>query len=1176
MRIAIEGCCHNKLDTIYKTLEHIQKLDQIPIDLLLICGDVETIRNENDLDSVAVPPKYRCLGDFHKYYSGESKAPIPTLFIGGNHEASNYLWELYYGGWVCENIYFLGYAGVVNFGGLRIGGLSGIYKPHDYNIGRFEQMPFTDRTLRSIYHVRNFEVMKLAQIRKPLDIFLSHDWPRGIEQYGKTGQLIAKKEYFQKQIQTNTLGSPACEELLYKLKPRYWFAAHLHVKFAAIFNHNPQSVATENYVDDFTLKDIYIPVSTNEYPPASIKNPDEIEMNFDDDDDDDDDDNIESTSESAFTPKPSHAEMESTDRNVPEDIESTDDSTFTPKPSHAEMELNDKDVPEVIESTGDSTFMPKPIHAEMELNDKDVPEYIGSAGDSTFTPKPNHVEIESNDKDVPEGIEYTGESIFTPKPSHTEMELNDKDVPEANCDKIVDGDEETHQQDESLGKTVEKKLDSNLDNIEIDSNDHDNLGKTEGVMETSTENENSETSQNSNKPKIFADSSSIPLNLNQTMITRFLALDRCLPRKDFLQIIDIPEAQGPLEFSYDEEWLAITKVMDEYLYMTHKVVKLPHESYLEKQIDPQFQWVHDNITTRENGLLIPKNFIQTAPPQSIVEDKKSDFDPYKPFLNPQTQSFTELLGINNKINPHGQKLFNKHITEIKEKLMADQMENLRGNLGDHKNIDDNNNANGNFKISLDSQISNSPLQFSTPNLRFALQNDLGRLFATQGNISSSPGSSVGVPSNNNNVPSEQVTFSSPSYFDQMEQQYPHTPLFRKIARPTPPSLNTNITQLLIAHNNNISGLNSSPFPMDNIMSPEDSSSHRRRDSNVSAMSIQLYDAPESSHQRRDSNVSNMSMQLDTPTSSGGEEGNDEDINKLSFVFPFTFTPRGSSSLSRPATPTTPPPYLSSSSSVQIQNLNNFNLNHNNQNINNHPGSNLQMYSTNSLKSQLSSSISHPNFLRRNSMDVNLESSIALASSSSEKPSPIQRAVRARRASLLPKTKSFQRIVHELQDESKPLETEIKQEYKTTKVLMTEGEKYMDSSEALPDDFLSTWIKFRDVQPSPPPYNASRLNPELEMSFRQDTPSPTSSIAGPWPANAVNSRIKRKASDDRFEPYFNPKRRAVSPSLGGSPPIGVPSPPTNNGGSTSPIGVTSTCTGSAPSTPLQTQTESLAE
>lgn len=57
-----------------------------------------------------------------RYYSGEKVAPILTLFIGGNHEASNYLQELPYGGWVAPNIYYLGRAGVVRFGNLRIGG----------------------------------------------------------------------------------------------------------------------------------------------------------------------------------------------------------------------------------------------------------------------------------------------------------------------------------------------------------------------------------------------------------------------------------------------------------------------------------------------------------------------------------------------------------------------------------------------------------------------------------------------------------------------------------------------------------------------------------------------------------------------------------------------------------------------------------------------------------------------------------------------------------------------------------------------------------------------------------------------------------------------------------------------------------------------------------------------
>ena len=41
----------------------------------------------------------------------------------------------FYGGWAAPQIFFLGFAGVVQFGGLRIGGLSGIYKKYEYNTG---------------------------------------------------------------------------------------------------------------------------------------------------------------------------------------------------------------------------------------------------------------------------------------------------------------------------------------------------------------------------------------------------------------------------------------------------------------------------------------------------------------------------------------------------------------------------------------------------------------------------------------------------------------------------------------------------------------------------------------------------------------------------------------------------------------------------------------------------------------------------------------------------------------------------------------------------------------------------------------------------------------------------------------------------------------------------------
>ncbi|KAL3872539.1 hypothetical protein ACJMK2_035762 [Sinanodonta woodiana] len=252
MKIVVEGCCHGELDNIYETLEYIEKLHNYKIDLLLICGDFQAVRNKSDLQCMAIPERYQHLQDmktFYKYYSGEKKAPVLTLFIGGNHEASNYMQELPYGGWVAPNIYYMGYAGIVNIGGLRIGGLSGIFKGRDFHKGHFEHPPYTEETKHTAYHVRSIDVFRLKQVTRSVDIMMSHDWPRGIYNYGDVQGLLKYKYYFKEEVENNTLGSPPAMELLLKLKPRYWFSAHLHVKFAAVLQHDVSSDAkTTNFL----------------------------------------------------------------------------------------------------------------------------------------------------------------------------------------------------------------------------------------------------------------------------------------------------------------------------------------------------------------------------------------------------------------------------------------------------------------------------------------------------------------------------------------------------------------------------------------------------------------------------------------------------------------------------------------------------------------------------------------------------------------------------------------------------------------------------------------------------------------------------------------------------------------------------------------------------------------
>ncbi|CAG4947342.1 unnamed protein product [Parnassius apollo] len=245
MKIAVEGCAHGELEKIYECIETLQERENIKIDLLICCGDFQSVRNNDDLRAMAVPEKYQNICTFYKYYSGEKEAPILTIFIGGNHEASNYLQELPYGGWVAPNIYYLGRAGVINFGNLRIAGLSGIFKGHDYLQGLWESPPYSQNSLRSVYHIRSLDVFRLSQLKEPVHVMLSHDWPRGITEYGDKQNLLKRKPFFREDIESNQLGSVPAEKLLYLLKPDYWFAAHLHCQFAALVKHDETNTETK-------------------------------------------------------------------------------------------------------------------------------------------------------------------------------------------------------------------------------------------------------------------------------------------------------------------------------------------------------------------------------------------------------------------------------------------------------------------------------------------------------------------------------------------------------------------------------------------------------------------------------------------------------------------------------------------------------------------------------------------------------------------------------------------------------------------------------------------------------------------------------------------------------------------------------------------------------------------
>jgi hypothetical protein len=66
MKVAVEGCCHGELDAIYDHIRELENRNKYKVDLLLICGDFQAIRNLADLQCMAVPNKYKQLGGFYK------------------------------------------------------------------------------------------------------------------------------------------------------------------------------------------------------------------------------------------------------------------------------------------------------------------------------------------------------------------------------------------------------------------------------------------------------------------------------------------------------------------------------------------------------------------------------------------------------------------------------------------------------------------------------------------------------------------------------------------------------------------------------------------------------------------------------------------------------------------------------------------------------------------------------------------------------------------------------------------------------------------------------------------------------------------------------------------------------------------------------------------------------
>ncbi|RSH81388.1 hypothetical protein EHS25_006920 [Saitozyma podzolica] len=517
MLVAIQGCSHGSLSAIYDSLAQYTAVHSRPVDLLLLCGDFQALRSVHDFPSLAVPRNTMRWG----------------RSTSGNHEASNYMWELYHGGWLAPNIYYLGAAGSVLVDGLRIVGASGIYKDHDYGKGHFEKVPYNNSTLRSVYHIRSYDVAKLMQLpRTDHTVFLSHDWPITIPRHGDTPALLRRKPFFRSEVETDTLGSPPLLGLLRHVQPEHWFAAHLHVKFAAVYEHGSGSV-----------------LAVGERPVAQQGN---------------------------VAPIAAAQSAEAAGNTNPDEIAIDDEDDF------------------------DSIVAPAPTSAHN--------------GESNANPD----EIAIDDEDD------FGEPSAGPSDGGTSAELAEAATAAAGNSRGV---EQAHGEEAKQAMKVDESVDL-VKNVR----EEEGLEAAKGVLGPEQAGRPAQPVQEVKEAG--------PSSSSSGRVTKFLALDKCGPGKDFIQFTEIPTPAASTSTStsttprltFDPHWLAITRAFHPYLSTQFHQTPLPRPDELDALVSDELERI------REEGLLVPPRGQPGGNPTAW-------------YTNPQTEAFCGMLGIPNKINP---------------------------------------------------------------------------------------------------------------------------------------------------------------------------------------------------------------------------------------------------------------------------------------------------------------------------------------------------------------------------------------------------------------------------------------------------------------------------------------------------------------------------------------------
>lgn len=227
MIVAAVGDVHGHMHAMVRLLQAWERRSGRAIDLVLQVGDFEAHRDEADLATMAAPAKYRKLGDFAAFYSGPARMPWPLYFIGGNHEPYGYL-DTVGAGALTKNVNYMGRVGVLERGGLRIAGLSAIFRPELLTVARPGPEEIGQRSNKAYIGFTETEVDAVLALER-VDVLLLHDWPAGLVRAEEMPAMRARAA----RLGYDEIGNDYARLVIEALRPRLVLCGHMHTRHRA-------------------------------------------------------------------------------------------------------------------------------------------------------------------------------------------------------------------------------------------------------------------------------------------------------------------------------------------------------------------------------------------------------------------------------------------------------------------------------------------------------------------------------------------------------------------------------------------------------------------------------------------------------------------------------------------------------------------------------------------------------------------------------------------------------------------------------------------------------------------------------------------------------------------------------------------------------------------------------